>query len=81
MCVSAAVDEQAKVSFSLQTNHQIRRLDKISLDLVVQTPLSSAVLDPSVMPEIAFKGNICGDERFVVGENEREELVILRFDR
>lgn len=30
--------------------------------------------------EIMQKGKICGDERWIVGENESNEIVILYFD-
>lgn len=39
------------------------------------------ILAPILMEEIAHKGKICGDERFVIGENSNQELVVLRFDR
>lgn len=30
---------------------------------------------------VSFKGKICGDERYLIGENCDEEIVILRFDK
>lgn len=31
--------------------------------------------------QLLGKGKICGDERWLIGENTREEIVILHFDR
>ena len=32
-------------------------------------------------PQLLGKGTICGDERFLIGENSDQEIVILHFDK
>ena len=38
-----------------------------------------ALMD-DMWPQLLNKGKICGDERWLVGENSSHEVVILRFD-
>ena len=37
-------------------------------------------LRDDLWPQLLGKGKICGDERWFIGENAHEELVILHFD-
>lgn len=38
-------------------------------------------LRDDLWPELLGKGKICGDERFLIGENTNQEIVILHFDK
>jgi hypothetical protein len=38
-------------------------------------------LRDDLWPELLGKGKICGDERFLIGENTNHEIVILHFDK
>jgi hypothetical protein len=38
-------------------------------------------LRDDLWPQLLGKGKICGDERFLIGENTNLEVVILHFDR
>lgn len=38
-------------------------------------------LQDDLWQQLLSKGNICGDERWLVGENANNEIVILHFDR
>ncbi|QSS56850.1 F-box domain-containing protein [Histoplasma capsulatum var. duboisii H88] len=84
--ISEAIDEEAQVLFSLQTsilNHEDCESTQ-HLQVKIQAPHSDnrySVLEPRLLHEIAFKGFIQGDERIIIGENDMQELVILRFDR
>ena len=53
----------------------------LRLLLSIRTPTSDVTLKPEDVFEIAGKGKICGNERYVVGENDNRELVVFRFDR
>jgi hypothetical protein len=43
-------------------------------------PVYEAALMDDMWSELLNKGKICGDERWLVGENSSQEVVILRFD-
>lgn len=79
--VSEAADEQAQVFFRLQFLDRCWRWNSMRSVLSIRTPRSSITLSHAESSEIAAKGKICGDERFVIGENQDKELVIFRFDR
>ncbi|PGH06867.1 hypothetical protein GX51_02112 [Blastomyces parvus] len=86
MTISEAIDEEAQVFFSLQTSIRSHEDCKSAptMDVTIRAPHFGdgfSRLESRLLPEIAFKGFIQGDERFVIGENEAQELVILRFDR
>jgi hypothetical protein len=78
--VMDVVDEEAHVRFSLAESvftgrdvHntafvRIRALDKM------------ATLDEATTRQIAYMGKIAGDERFLIGQNDSQEIVVLRFD-
>ncbi|PGH31011.1 hypothetical protein GX50_06215 [[Emmonsia] crescens] len=85
-CISEAIDEGAQVFFTLQTSTQSYTDFKHAphLEVAIQAPhidYRFSLLKPRFSSEIAWKGCIRGDERFVIGENDAQELVILRFDR
>jgi hypothetical protein len=75
--VCAATDSEAGVSYSLDFSGL--QLSRESLLLTIRTPNSMATMNYHRSVELSFKGKVCGDERFVFGENERDELVVYRF--
>ncbi|OAX81928.1 hypothetical protein ACJ72_03727 [Emergomyces africanus] len=85
-CICEAADEEAQVFFNLQNpmwnsesvNHTAPRLE---VTIRASHMYTVSQLEPRYSMEIDWKGHICGDERFVIGENKAQELVILRFDR
>ncbi|KAL2002623.1 hypothetical protein VTN02DRAFT_6385 [Thermoascus thermophilus] len=79
--VSEAADEQAQVFFRLQYLSRTWQWDSLRLLLTIRTPRSSITLSHLESAEVAAKGRIYGDERFVIGENYDHELVVMRFDR
>lgn len=82
MCVSEVIDEKSEVIYTLHFDSRTWLQGKQSpLHLSIKTPFGGCTIDDSLAAEISFKGNIHGDERFVIGENDRKEVVVLRFDR
>ena len=47
--------------------------------VTIHTPHAIKTLVPDLSREISSKGKICGDERFIIGENDNDQLVILKF--
>ncbi|KAE8148016.1 hypothetical protein BDV25DRAFT_168711 [Aspergillus avenaceus] len=78
--ISEAYDEKAKVGFCLHLSTLIWPFD-LPMHLSIRTPSSSTILGPEKVSELAGKGKVCGNERYLVGENGNNELVIYRFDR
>lgn len=78
--VSETFDEQAQVGLCLHLSAFMWPFD-LRLLLSIRTPTSDVTLKPEDVFEIAGKGKICGNERYVVGENDNRELVVFRFDR
>lgn len=80
--VYEATDEDAQVSFYLRYCHSsVSEEGKFSarLALTIRTPNSETTLSDTASAALSEKGKICGDERFVVGENDSGELVVYRF--
>ncbi|PGH16032.1 hypothetical protein AJ79_02012 [Helicocarpus griseus UAMH5409] len=87
-CVSEIIDEESQICFTLQIPMSLLVDGRIpvfkrgsSLEVKIQGPGISSLLEQRFASEIEWKGCIYGDERFVIGENDEHELVILRFDR
>lgn len=59
-------------------------LETISISIKPKIHMSSPGHDVALKDEywakLLAKGKICGDERWLVGENNQSEVVILRFD-
>jgi len=79
--ICESTDEKARVSFCLsylssqiQTGYQVD-----PLMVTVHTPQAIRTLSHDLAKEISYKGKVCGDERFVVGENSENQLVLLKF--
>ncbi|KAK2790348.1 hypothetical protein FQN52_005616 [Onygenales sp. PD_12] len=82
LCISQAIDEEAKVTFSLGFAKAVNKFQQFTpTKILIRGPNITSQLDQSLSSELEWKGKICGDERFVMGESDVQELVILRFDR
>ncbi|KIX96734.1 uncharacterized protein Z520_07453 [Fonsecaea multimorphosa CBS 102226] len=46
---------------------------------VEETALGWATLDDDLTREVSFMGRIAGDERWLIGQNERMEMVVIKF--
>lgn len=79
--LSEAADEKAQVYHSLYFYSKLSQWDSMMMLLSVRTPRSQATIEYSTVSEISFKGRIAGDERFVVGQNAENEVVVFRFDK
>lgn len=79
--LSEAADEKAQVYHSLYFYSERSQWDSMRMLLNVRTPRSQATIEYSTVSEIGFKGRISGDERFVIGQNAENEVVVFRFDK
>lgn len=78
--VSETADEQAQVGFCLHMSPFAWPFD-LRMFLSVRTPLSDVTLKHEDIFELVGKGKICGNESYLVGENDNRELVVFRFDK
>ncbi|KAB8233626.1 F-box protein [Aspergillus alliaceus] len=78
--ISEAYDKNAEVGFCLHLSPITWPFD-LKMFLSIRTPLSTKTLKQDDVFELIGKGTICGNERYVVGENSNRELVVYRFDR
>ncbi len=60
-------------------------LETISINLKPKIQMNGPGYEISLRddlwPQLLGKGKICGDERFLIGENMSQEIVILHFDK
>jgi len=74
LTVSEATDVNAGVKFSAR---HVFSLETISINILgYQTSLQD-----DLWSQLLGKGKICGDERWLIGENTKQEIVILYFDK
>ncbi|KAH2878315.1 hypothetical protein KXV31_005400 [Aspergillus fumigatus] len=78
--ISEVYDRNSKAGFALHLSPLGWPFDS-KIYMSIQTPYSRIVLKPDDVFELAGRGKICGNEKFVIGENANRELVIWRFDR
>lgn len=78
--ISEVYDRNSKAGFALHLSPLGWPFDS-RIYMSIQTPYSRIVLKPDDVFELAGRGKICGNEKFVIGENANRELVIWRFDR
>ncbi|KAB8074672.1 hypothetical protein BDV29DRAFT_173343 [Aspergillus leporis] len=78
--ISEAYDEQAKVGFCLHLSPITWPFD-LKMFMSIRTPSSTKTMKQEEIFELVGKGRICGNERYLVGENGNRELVVYRFDR
>lgn len=79
-CISEVSDTHSQLCFTHQFEPHIDPQDRRS-SIIIQSTKWISTLDSTLTSEISRKGIVCGDERFIIGENGESELVILRFDR
>lgn len=74
------VDEKADVRFSLAESVFTGRDVHNTPFVRIRALGKMATLDESTTMQIAYMGKIAGDEQFLLGQNESQEIVVLRFD-
>ncbi|KAL5320586.1 hypothetical protein ACEPPN_011396 [Leptodophora sp. 'Broadleaf-Isolate-01'] len=81
LTVTEMVDSDAGVVLSAR---HCFMLEAISLEITSKVDMSepeyAISLRDDLWPQLLGKGKLCGDERFVIGENANNEVVILHFD-
>lgn len=79
--ICESTDEKAHVSFCLSylSSKTQAGYEKDPLMVTIHTPQTIKTLSPDLSREISSKGKICGDERSVIGENDNNQLVIMKF--
>lgn len=79
--ICESTDEKARVSFCLSylSSKTQAGYEKDPLMVTIHTPQTIKTLPPDLSREISSKGKICGNERFVVGENDNNQVVIMKF--
>ena len=74
------IDKKAAVRFSLAesvfTGRDVHNTPFVRIRALERI----ATLDEYTTRQIAYKGKIGGDERFLVGQIDSQEVVILKFD-
>ncbi len=74
------VDEKADVRFLLAESCFTSKDVQNSALLRIQALGIMATLDEATAKQVSHVGKIAGDERFLVGQNDRQEVVVLKFD-
>lgn len=75
------VDFGAGVVFSARHCFMLEAISlEITPKLDMSEPEHAISLRDDLWPQLLGKGKICGDERFVIGENANQEIIILFFD-
>lgn len=79
--ICESTDEEAHVSFCISylSSRTQTGYETDPLMVTVHTPQSISTLSHDLAKEVSYKGKICGDERFLIGENPLNQLVILHF--
>jgi hypothetical protein len=81
--ICEAADDTAGVSFCLSylfpQCHTDSTDTRTLLAVTVHTPSSIARLSHDLSRQLSTKGKICGNERFVIGEDDENQLTVLRF--
>ncbi|EED16879.1 F-box domain protein [Talaromyces stipitatus ATCC 10500] len=79
--ICESIDEKAQVSFciSYASSKVQAGFDKTLLLLTIHTPHGIRTLPQEFSQQLSYTGKICGDERFVIGENDLNQLVVMKF--
>lgn len=79
LCESS--DQKANVTYciSYKSSETQAGYDGDTLMVTIHTPHGIQSLRRDLSKELSFKGKICGDERFIIGENDRNQLVVMKF--
>jgi hypothetical protein len=82
LTVTEARDANAGVVFSAR---KCFTFETISINLKPQVHMAGPgyeiSLKDDLWKQLLAKGKICGDERWLIGENHKQEVVIAHFDR
>ena len=82
MTIAEAVDPTAGVVFSAR---HCFMLETISINLKPRVHMTGPGYEISLRDDLwqqlLVKGKICGDERWLIGENAKQEIVIVHFDK
>lgn len=80
--ISEAMDEQTHVAYRLHLSPSNWPFDlRASLSIAIPTHGVETTVKHDEVFELAGKGKICGDESYLIGENDNRELLVWRFDR
>jgi hypothetical protein len=80
--ICEAADNKASVSFCLSylfPQSYADGTDTHTLTVTIHTPGSITRLSHDLSRQLSVKGKICGNERFVIGEDDENQLTVLRF--
>jgi hypothetical protein len=78
LTITEAVDAAASVMYSAR--HYFPK-KTIAININPRVDLNYEIsLKDNLWQNLLGKGKICGNERWLIGENNDQELVILRFD-
>lgn len=81
MTITEAIDPNAGVVFSAR---HCFMLETISINLKPRVHMTGPGYEISLRDDLwqqlLIKGKICGDERWLIGENAKQEIVIVHFD-
>lgn len=81
LTIAEAVDSAAGVRFCARQCFMLETMSvSVRPKLTMSAPNAEVFFQDDLWPQMLAKGKICGDERFLLGENGRNELVILHFD-
>ena len=82
LTISEAVDTLAGVKFSARHCFMLETISiQVKPKIQMSGPSYEISLGDDLWPQLLGKGKICGDERFLIGENANQEIVILHFDK
>ncbi|KAH6671218.1 hypothetical protein B0J14DRAFT_90357 [Halenospora varia] len=82
LTITEAVDAEAGVIFSARHCFMLETISiNIKPKIRMTGPGYEISLKDDLWQQLLGKGKICGDERWLIGENTNDEVVILHFDR
>ena len=82
LTITEVVDAQAGVKFSARHCFMLETIAiQVRPKIQMNGPGYEVSLRDDLWSQLLGKGKICGDERFLIGENMNQEIVILHFDR
>lgn len=82
LTVTEAFDEEAGVKFSARHCFMLETLSiNVKPRVHMTGPGYEISLKDDLWSQLLGSGRICGDERWLIGENSNQEIVILLFDR
>lgn len=79
MTVDEVIDTEAGVTFSARQCFMLEAI-QISLQPTQDAEAHDLNLQDDLWQELLVKGRICGEERWLIGENSRKEVVVMYFD-